>query len=69
MVIDKDGQMFGLDPASGKAAWGPTVLNKTVLSDPVLLGDKVLIVAEGGDLFTVTPADGALAPVNVTVKQ
>ncbi len=66
VVVDKDGNAFGLDPATGQKRWGPTEIGATVLSDPVLFGDKVLVMAQGGDLHSINPSDGALAKVEVT---
>ncbi len=65
LVIDKDGNAFGLDPETGQKRWGPTEIGTTVLSDPILFGDKVLVMAQGGGLHSINPADGALAKVEV----
>ena len=52
LVVDKKGNVYGVDPANGFALWpAPAVLGKTVFSDPMILGDTLLIVAQGGDLF------------------
>ena len=37
IVVDRRGNAYGLDPEDGTQQWGPTLLDKTVLSDPVLL--------------------------------
>jgi outer membrane protein assembly factor BamB len=37
VVVDRDGNAYGLDPENGTQQWGPTLLGKTVLSDPFLL--------------------------------
>jgi len=83
VVVDRSGNAYGLKPADGTRQWGPTLLGKTVLSDPFLLqapsaspspaasespaaspaatagaGVEVLIVAQGGDLCRLDPADG-----------
>jgi outer membrane protein assembly factor BamB len=99
VVVDRHGNTYGLNPADGALSWGPTLLGKTVLSDPFLLersssligaddtspspadaGEptgtipasptptveaspdgrvmEVLIVAQGGDLCRIDPADG-----------
>jgi eukaryotic-like serine/threonine-protein kinase len=95
VVVDRDGNAYGLDPENGTQQWGPTLLDKTVLSDPVLVegtgplgdtdaspsatpgdvpvpgdepsptegaadgGTEVLIVAQGGDLCRIDPANGS----------
>ncbi|HEU4760007.1 MAG TPA: PQQ-binding-like beta-propeller repeat protein [Dehalococcoidia bacterium] len=65
IVVDRTGDVYGLDPATGALKWGPQLLNRTVLSDPLAFGDSVLIVAQGGDLFRIDPSGGAPAPVEV----
>jgi outer membrane protein assembly factor BamB len=66
IVIDRSGNVYGLDPDTGILAWSaPAELDKTVLSDPILLGGEVLVVAQGGDLFTVDPAAGASRSLQV----
>lgn len=66
VIVDRGGTVYGLDPEDGTRQWS-SALEKTVLSDPLVLteeGDegedveKVLISAEGGDLFSVDPATG-----------
>jgi outer membrane protein assembly factor BamB len=37
VVVDRDGNAYGVDPENGTQQWGPTLLDKTVLSDPFLL--------------------------------
>jgi outer membrane protein assembly factor BamB len=100
VVVDRHGNAYGLSPDDGALDWGPTLLGKTVLSDPFLLersssviepdeaspgptetgeaaatapasptptaeappdGDamELLIVAQGGDLCRIDPADGS----------
>ncbi|MDO8615166.1 MAG: PQQ-binding-like beta-propeller repeat protein [Dehalococcoidia bacterium] len=69
LIVDRHGNVSGLDPRTGKSVWsGPSILAKAVLSDPLLLPDtpaEVLIVAEGGDLFTVDPQAGSTRLVEV----
>ncbi|HLB27507.1 MAG TPA: PQQ-binding-like beta-propeller repeat protein [Dehalococcoidia bacterium] len=60
VIVDKGGNVFGLDPAEGSKEWGPLELEKTVLADPAVLDGKVIVSAEGGDLFNVDPAAGSL---------
>src|SRR5712691_4078865 len=45
--------------ATGTLQWGPVLLGKSVLSDPILLGGEVLIVAQGGDICRIDPKDGS----------
>lgn len=37
LIVDQKGNTYGLSPADGSLQWGPTLLGKTVLSDPFLL--------------------------------
>src|SRR5207247_5248660 len=37
VVVDRSGNAYGLKPEDGSRQWGPTLLGKTVLSDPFLL--------------------------------
>ncbi len=56
--------MYGIDPDSGTLNWSaPAALEKTVLSNPLILEDRVLISAEGGDLFKIDPAAGTFTEV------
>lgn len=65
VVVNRNGEVYGVDPA-GRQKWGPTLLNKTVLADPLSLSDdSVMIVATGGDLFRIDPNTGASSPVQV----
>jgi len=73
VIIDRHGNAYGLNPEDGTQKWGPTLLGKTVLSDPFLLvpeaspsptgtetaATEVLILAQGGDLCRIDPADGS----------
>ena len=101
VVVDRSGNAYGLKPEDGSRQWGPTLLGKTVLSDPFLLqptlatpspaaseapaaspavspspsasespapspgatggagAAEVLIVAQGGDICRLDPADGS----------
>ncbi len=81
VVIDRDGNAYGLDPHDGTQQWGPTLLGKTVLSDPFLLESattpsptpgtetsEVLVVAQGGDLCRIDPVDGSPVTVPPCVK-
>jgi outer membrane protein assembly factor BamB len=96
VIVGRDGKAYGLNPDDGTRQWGPTLLGKSVLSNPILLertispsvttgpspspaagspsptpgaspsgmavGETVvLIVAQGGDLCTIDPADGSPA--------
>ena len=99
VVVDRQGNAYGLNPDDGTLSWGPTLLGKTVLSDPFLfeptsllingtdpepspvpgqatgttvasptptveaspeVGEmEVLIIAQGGDVCRIDPADGS----------
>jgi len=106
VIVDRSGNAYGLKPDDGSRQWGPTLLGKTVLSDPFLLqpalaspsgtpsespgaspaalpsttasesptaspaastapngasAAEVLIVAQGGNLCRLDPADGSPA--------
>jgi eukaryotic-like serine/threonine-protein kinase len=37
LIVDQKGNAFGINPGEGSRLWGPTLLGKTVLSDPLLL--------------------------------
>lgn len=66
MVIDRKGNVYGVDPVDGTSLWpAPAVLGKTVLSDPVQMDDGVLIVAQGGDVFQINQDGGGLRKIEV----
>lgn len=59
LIIDRKGNVYGVDPENGSGLWpAPAQLNDTVLSDPLLLDDGLLIVGQGGDIFQMN-ADGS----------
>lgn len=65
-VIDRKGNVYGVDPAEGTSLWpAPAVLGDTVLSDPMALDDGVLIVAQGGDVFQINEDGGGLRKIEV----
>ncbi len=73
IAVDSAGNVFGIDPKNGRQAWGsPALLAKTVLADPILLNattstqQEVLIVAQGGGIFTVDPKVGSTRFVQVS---
>jgi outer membrane protein assembly factor BamB len=37
IIVDRGGNAYGLNPDDGSPLWGPTLLDKAVLSDPLLL--------------------------------
>ena len=53
VVVDRHGNVYALDPVDGALKWGPTLLGKTVLSDPFLLERPSLL--DGGDLTLPSP--------------
>ncbi len=75
VIVDRDGNVYGLDPMTGAALpWSPRAIDKTVLSNPLVLEEavqeevaedvkeKVFISAEGGDLFRLEdPTSGELS--------
>lgn len=72
IVVDSAGNVFGIDPKNGQQAWGsPALLAKTVLADPIVLNattstqKEVLIVAQGGGIFTLDPKVGSTRLVQV----
>jgi outer membrane protein assembly factor BamB len=82
VVVDRHGNAYGLNPNDGGLNWGPIVLGKTVLSDPFLLQtatsatptaaaageQELLIVAQGGDLCRIDPADGSPSGSSLCAK-
>ena len=68
LIVDREGNVYGLDPDSGTLSWSaPAALEKTVLSNPIadppLLGVRVFISAQGGDLFRIDPTAGSFVKV------
>lgn len=77
VIVDRDGNVYGLDPLTGEPLpWSPKAIDKTVLSNPLVLAasvqeemeeeedvkEKVFISAEGGDLFRLEdPTSGDLS--------
>ena len=82
VAVDRQGNAYGLNPEDGSRRWGPTLLGKTVFSDPLLVQaapsatpatdvqgeSEVLIFAQGGDLCRIHPADGTPAGVALCAK-
>jgi outer membrane protein assembly factor BamB len=66
IVIGRSGRAWGLATADGNVSevWGPVEIEGTVLSNPLPLDDRVLIVEQGGDLHEIT-AEGSLRQVQV----
>lgn len=66
MIIDRKGNVYGVSPEDGIGLWpAPAQLNDTVLSNPLLLDDGVLIVAQGGDIFQLNADGGGLRKIEV----
>ncbi|MCJ7509806.1 MAG: PQQ-binding-like beta-propeller repeat protein [Dehalococcoidia bacterium] len=65
LVANRKGKLFGLDPETGQAIWGPTELLRTVLADPLAQGDMAYVSVQGGKLFTVNK-DGSTALLVLT---
>ncbi|MGL6096974.1 MAG: PQQ-binding-like beta-propeller repeat protein, partial [Fimbriiglobus sp.] len=55
--ITDDGQAVCADPKSGDVVWSERVFSKAVSASPILIGDKILAVAEDGKwiAFPATP--------------
>ena len=67
-MVDHDGNVYGVDPATGASKWaGPTLIGKTVTADPLLLEKEVLVLVEGGDIYRIDPSGGG-SPGLVQVK-
>ena len=63
IVVDKDGKVYSIDPASGTAKAEALDLEADVLADPVVrpgtedgAGEEVLIVTKSGELVRLDPA-------------
>lgn len=69
LVVDRRGNVYGVDPAEGTSLWpAPAVVGDDVLADPVLLEDEtVLIVAKGGDLFQINSDGGGLRRIELAI--
>ncbi len=70
VVVDRKGNVYGLDPENGNRIWSKTEedgIEKTVLSNPIadspVLAEEVFISAQGGDLFRIDPAAGSFVKV------
>jgi eukaryotic-like serine/threonine-protein kinase len=63
IVVDRRGNAYGLDPKNGTQQWGPTLLAKTVLSDPSLLDRST--PSDTGSSPSASPIDGSRAPTEV----
>jgi len=70
VIVDRDGNVYGLDPEVGTLKWSREAekgLQKTVLSNPITdpsaLEVEVLISAQGGDLFRLDPTAGSFVEV------
>jgi outer membrane protein assembly factor BamB len=64
VIVDRSGNVYRVSKDLSEQSWDePALLEKTVLSDPLVLEGRVLISAEGGDLFAVDPDDGSFVEV------
>ncbi|TMB99318.1 MAG: hypothetical protein E6J42_03960 [Chloroflexi bacterium] len=61
IVADREGNIFSVDPATGAEQRPPTILSRTILSDPVPFGGDVLVMVQGGNLYHIDPR-GEAAP-------
>lgn len=60
VVVDREGLVYGLDPATGSEAWARQGLMRRVLADPVPLDSQALIASQDGNLFQLDAASGQL---------
>ncbi len=60
IVIDREGNMHGIDMQDGSRTLGPTALESDVLSDPLLRrfagSDEIVVVTTDGELISIDPA-------------
>lgn len=60
IVIDREGNVHGIDMEDGSRTLGPTALESDVLSDPLLRrfagSDEILVVTTDGELLSIDPA-------------
>jgi len=64
VIIDRTGNVYGVSKDLSEQLWdAPAVLEKTVLSDPLVLDGKVLVSSDGGGLFSVDPEAGTFVQV------
>jgi outer membrane protein assembly factor BamB len=64
VIIDRTGNVYGVSKDLSEQLWDePAVLEKTVLSDPVVLDGKVLVSSDGGGLFSVDAEAGTFVQV------
>ncbi|NIJ70722.1 outer membrane protein assembly factor BamB [Xanthomonas sp. 60] len=61
IVSDNQGGVFGLDKASGAAAWSQTGLARRQLSGPAVQGDYVVVGDLDGYVHWLQQSDGAMA--------
>jgi outer membrane protein assembly factor BamB len=56
VVVDRDGDVYGLDPQDGTKLSGPFDLGRGVNADPLALSNgQVLIVTNGGEMVRINP--------------
>jgi outer membrane protein assembly factor BamB len=64
VIIDRSGNVYGVSVDLSEQLWdAPAFLDKTVLSDALVLDGKVLISSDGGGLFSVDPEAGTFVQV------
>jgi len=76
VVVDRHGNAYGLKPEDGVSKWGPTLLGKTVLSDPFLFERRSLLIngtdpepsPVPGESTRTTPASPTPASPTPTVE-
>jgi outer membrane protein assembly factor BamB len=60
IIINRDGEVYGIDPDDGSTQGDPLALNSHVLVDPLVVqgadGAEVLVVTDGGELVRIDPS-------------
>jgi outer membrane protein assembly factor BamB len=62
VVADEDGNVYGLDIATGSEQWSQ-LMASGVGADLLVAKSKVYISAKSGDVLTLDPSDGSVAPL------
>lgn len=52
---DVDGYFYSYNITLGELNWEPILLDGAITASPLVLGDHVLVAAESGEIFSITP--------------
>jgi outer membrane protein assembly factor BamB len=63
VVADREGNIYGLDPATGKESWSAVIPESGMLANPLVMDNEVFLTARNGDLWRVDGETGGLARV------